>query len=59
MSKKYKNPPLVEALSELNFAPETSQDFDSNRKSVATLVSGKSGHKAALHLKFWVWFYKI
>ncbi len=30
MSKKYKNPPLVEALCELNFAPKTSQDLDSN-----------------------------
>jgi uncharacterized protein (TIGR04255 family) len=29
MSKKYKNPPLIEALCEFYFAPETSQDFDS------------------------------
>jgi len=37
MSKKYKNSPLVEAPSELNFAPETSQDFDLNRKSDARI----------------------
>src|SRR6266700_1831153 len=29
MSKKYKNPPLIEALCEFYFAPETSQDFES------------------------------
>ena len=29
MRKKYKNPPLIEALCEFYFAPETSQDFDS------------------------------
>jgi uncharacterized protein (TIGR04255 family) len=28
MSKTYKNPPLIEALCEFYFAPETSQDFD-------------------------------
>jgi uncharacterized protein (TIGR04255 family) len=29
MSKKYKDPPLIEALCEFYFAPETSQDFES------------------------------
>ena len=29
MRKKYKNPPLIEALCEFYFPPETSQDFES------------------------------
>ncbi len=29
MRKKYKNPPLIEALCEFYFVPETFQDFDS------------------------------